>query len=65
MADKYIVTKSLLDDLAQSINSKAGTTGKKTIKQMQTAVEGIATGSTPETVTWHQCPEGARNLLPK
>lgn len=63
MADKVTVTKSLLDGLAQSINARAGTTGKKTIAQMRTAVEGIPAGSAPETVTWHQCPERARKFV--
>lgn len=63
MAEKVTVTKSLLDGLAQSINARAGTTGKKTIAQMRTAVEGISAGSAPETVTWHQCPERARKFV--
>lgn len=40
---KVAVTKGLLDSLAQHINTKAGTTGAKTIAQMQAAVDGIAT----------------------
>lgn len=40
---KVAITKSLLDSLAQHINAKAGTTGAKTIAQMQAAVDGIAT----------------------
>ena len=40
---KVSVTKSLLDSLAQHINTKAGTTGAKTIAQMQATVDGIAT----------------------
>ena len=40
--DKVVVTKSKLDSLAQHINTKAGTTGAKTIAQMQAAVDGIA-----------------------
>lgn len=39
---KVAVTKGLLDSLAQHINTKAGTTGAKTIAQMQAAVDGIA-----------------------
>lgn len=39
---KVVVTKSKLDSLAQHINTKAGTTGAKTIAQMQEAVDGIA-----------------------
>lgn len=39
---KVVVTKSKLDSLAQHINTKAGTTGAKTIAQMQDAVDGIA-----------------------
>ena len=39
---KVSVTKSLLDSLAQHINTKAGTTGAKTIAQMQETVDGIA-----------------------
>lgn len=57
---KVVVTKSKLDSLAQHINSKAGTTGAKTIAQMQATVDGI-TGK--ETVEWHQCPEAVRNYL--
>ena len=48
---KVVVTKSLLDSLAQHINTKAGTTGAKTIAQMQATVDGI---STKMSVTWHQ-----------
>ena len=57
---KVVVTKSKLDTLAQHINTKAGTTGAKTIAQMQAAVDGI---STKMSVTWHQCPEAVRNYL--
>lgn len=39
--DKVVVTKSKLDGLAQHINAKAGTTGAKTIAQMQKTVDGI------------------------
>lgn len=42
MAEKYTITKSLLDGLAQSINTKAGTSGAKTIAQMQSTVESIS-----------------------
>lgn len=62
MAEKYAVTKSKMDALAQSINKKAGTAGKLTIAQMQSVVEGISTGSNPETVTWNQCPEQPRKF---
>lgn len=58
--DKVVVTKSQLDSLAQHINTKAGTTGAKTIAQMQATVDGI---STKMSVTWHQCPEAVRNYL--
>lgn len=57
---KVVVTKSKLDSLAQHINTKAGTTGAKTIAQMQAAVDGI---NTKMSVTWHQCPEAVRNYL--
>lgn len=42
--DKVVVTKSKLDSLAQHINEKAGTTGAKTIAQMQATVDGITVG---------------------
>lgn len=58
--DKVVVTKSKLDSLAQHINAKAGTTGAKTIAQMQATVDGI---STKMSVTWRQCPEAVRNYL--
>lgn len=57
---KVVVTKGKLDSLAQHINTKAGTTGAKTIAQMQAAVDGI---STKMSVTWHQCPEAVRNYI--
>ena len=57
---KVVVTKSKLDSLAQHINTKAGTTGSKTIAQMQATVDGIRTKM---SVTWHQCPEAVRNYL--
>lgn len=57
---KVVVTKSKLDSLAQHINTKAGTTGAKTIAQMQATVDGI---STKMSVTWNQCPEAVRNYL--
>lgn len=57
---KVVVTKSKLDSLSQHINTKAGTTGAKTIAQMQVTVDGI---STKMSVTWHQCPEAVRNYL--
>ena len=46
---KVVVTKSKLDSLAQHINEKAGTTGAKTIAQMQSAVDGITGGAAPVT----------------
>lgn len=58
--DKVVVTKNKLDALAQHINAKAGTSGAKTLTQMQSAVDGIAK---KETVEWHQCPETVRNYL--
>lgn len=42
--DKVVVTKSKRDSLAQHINEKAGTTGAKTIAQMQATVDGITAG---------------------
>lgn len=57
---KVVVTKSKLDSLAQHINTKAGTTGAKTIAQMQAAVDGIIAKM---SVTWHQCPEAVKNFL--
>lgn len=41
--DKVAITRSLLDSLADHINTKAGTTGPKTIEQMQNTVDGIDT----------------------
>ena len=58
--DKVVVTKNKLDALAQHINAKAGTSGAKTLTQMQSAVDGIAK---KETVEWHQCPVSVRNYL--
>ena len=47
--DKVVVTKSKLDSLAQHINTKAGTTGAKTIAQMQATVDGITVGGKLQT----------------
>ena len=49
--DKVVVTKSKLDSLAQHINAKAGTTGAKTIAQMQATVDGISGGGKLQTKT--------------
>ena len=49
--DKVVVTKSKLDSLAQHINEKAGTTGAKTIAQMQATVDGIKVGGKLQTKT--------------
>ena len=49
--DKVVVTKSKLDSLAQHINEKAGTTGAKTITQMQETVDGIKVGGELQTKT--------------
>lgn len=57
---KVVVTKSKLDGLAQHISTKAGTTGAKTIAQMQATVDGIIAKM---SVTWNQCPEAVRNYL--
>ena len=38
MSEKVVVTKSKLDELANVINEKAGTTGKKTIDQLKETV---------------------------
>lgn len=46
---KVVVTKSKLDALAQHINAKAGTSGAKTIAQMQAAVDGITSSASPTT----------------
>ena len=57
---KVVVTKSKLDSLAQHINAKAGTTGAKTIAQMQATVDGISPGVAKETWVLNERP-GPRN----
>lgn len=44
MADKVLITRSKLDTLANKINTKAGTTGSKTIDQMGETVDKIING---------------------
>lgn len=46
MSEKVVVTKSKLDDLATSINEKAGQTGKKTIDQLKETVNNMNTLNT-------------------
>lgn len=41
MSKKVVVTKSKLDELANSINEKAGKTGKKTIDQLKETVDNM------------------------
>lgn len=41
LMDKVVITKNKLDTLAQHINAKAGTSGAKTIAQMQSTVDAI------------------------
>lgn len=45
MAEKVAITKTKLDLLADTINAKAGTSGKKTIDQMVEAVQTLSSGS--------------------
>ena len=64
--DKVVVTKSKLDSLAQHINTKAGTTGAKTIAQMQAAVDGIAAADANHLRYTHNNPaavSGAGNYV--
>lgn len=42
MSEKVVVTKSKLDELADSINQKAGDTAKKTIDQLRETVAGLS-----------------------
>lgn len=51
MAEKVIVTKSLLDGLAAEINDAAGTDTPMTIPQMRSAVQTLTT-STAENWTF-------------
>lgn len=48
MADKVIVTKNKLDDLADSISTKAGVATPMTLSEMKTAVDNIQTGGGSE-----------------
>lgn len=64
MATNVIITKSKLDRLANKINTKAGTSGAKTIDQLCDTVDGMPTGSgTSVSVSWHQCPEMPRKFV--
>ena len=49
---RVAITKSKLDSLAQHINAKAGTSGKKTLSQLETTVDSITRPN--ETVTYSQ-----------
>ena len=63
---KVSVTKGLLDSLAQHINTKAGTTGAKTIAQMQETVDGIAVAGANHIRYTHNNPaavSGAGNYV--
>lgn len=42
MAEKVVITKSLLDDLANDINDAAGESGAKTIAQMRNSVQNLS-----------------------
>lgn len=52
MSEKVVVTKSKLDELADSINEKAGDTGKKTIDQLKETVAGLS--SLAEAPIWEE-----------
>ena len=54
MSDKVIITKSKIDNLAQTINNKAGTTGSKTINQMIDTVNNINLTEPIAPITWSQ-----------
>lgn len=51
--DKVVITKSKLDALAGAIGTKAGTSGKLTIAEMQAAVTGMGAPASPH-VTYDQ-----------
>lgn len=51
MAEKVVITKSLLDGLAAEINDAAGTDTPMTIPQMRSAVQNLTT-STAENWTF-------------
>lgn len=44
MAEKYTITKSLLDGLANDINEASGESGAKTIAQMRSTVQNLSVG---------------------
>ena len=54
---KYACSESKLTALGDAIRDKAGTTGKMTLDEMATAVEGISTGIDPSVL-----PEGVNTV---
>lgn len=50
MSNKVIITKSKIDDLANSISIKSGVATPMTLTEMKTAVDSIPTGQS--TATW-------------
>lgn len=47
MAEKVVVTKTLLDGLASDINEASGESGSRTIAQMRSSVKNLSVGTTP------------------
>lgn len=57
---KKLYEEASVQDIADAIRAKNGTTTKYKIGEMAGAIQGI-TGA--EEVAWHQCPEAVRNYL--
>ena len=57
---KKLYEESSVQDIADAIREKTGSTETYKIAQMGTAIRGIHGA---ETIQWHQCPEAVRNYL--
>lgn len=57
---KKLYEESAIQDIANAIREKNGSTTKYKVAEMGDAVRAL---SASETVEWHQCPEPVRNYL--
>lgn len=62
MAEKVVITKSLLDDLANDINEASGESGAKTIAQMRNTVQNLSVGGGYYTPTVTQMDENTMKV---
>lgn len=62
MANK-LYDESSIQSIADAIRSKSGGNQTYKVREMAAAISEIETGTEPQAIEWHQCPEQARKFV--